>query len=63
MTVLNPVADLERRCQALNDEIATALHRYSMDDPMVMDLKRRFWYLRDEIERLRNGAAFYEYLH
>ncbi|MGO9634656.1 MAG: YdcH family protein [Steroidobacteraceae bacterium] len=54
------IADLERRHQALKEQIANALTRTSSDDLMIFDLKSRLLHLRDEIarelERLRPKA-------
>lgn len=54
------IADLERRHQALKDEIAKALICTSPDDLMIVDLKQRLLHLRDELavelERLRSKA-------
>lgn len=51
------VSDLERRLQALEDELTKALLHYSTDDLLIVDLKRRKLHLRDELERLRHEAA------
>ena len=48
------IVDLERRHQALEDEIGNALLHCSTDDLMIADFKRRYLHLRDEIERLRH---------
>jgi hypothetical protein len=50
------IFDLERRQQALEDEIAQALSHCSADDPMVGDLKRRMLHLKEEVERFCNKA-------
>jgi len=57
------ISDLERRQQALEDEIAQVLSRCSPDDPMVADLKRRMLHLRDELERFCNKAIADRCLH
>jgi hypothetical protein len=57
------ISDLERRQQALEDEIAQVLSRCSPDDPMVADLKRRMLHLRDELERFCNKAIAGSRLH
>ena len=46
------LADLKRRHQELEDEIADALRHRSTDDLMIGDLKRRKLHLKEEIERL-----------
>lgn len=57
MTKQAHIAELERRHQALEDEIAEALLHSSTDDLKVVDLKRRKLHLKDEIERLRHEAV------
>ena len=51
------ISNLERRQRALEEELAKALLRYSADDLMIVDLKRRMFYLRDEINRFHHEAA------
>jgi hypothetical protein len=55
--------DLERRQQALENEIVRALSHCSADDPMVGDLKRRMLHLKEEIERFCNKAIADRRLH
>ena len=57
MTKPDHIADLERRHQALEDEIAKALLHCSTDDLMIVDLKRRLLHLRDELEQLRHQVV------
>lgn len=57
------ISDLERRQQALENEIEKALHHCSADDLMIVDLKRRMLHLRDEIERLRYAMVRDRRLH
>jgi len=57
------IADLERRQQALEDEIEEAMLHCSTDDLMIVDLKRRKLHLRDEIERLRDEETESARLH
>lgn len=57
MTEPQHISDLERRRQALNDEIAKALLHCAADDPMIIDLKLRCLFLGDEIDQLRHDAA------
>jgi hypothetical protein len=47
------IAVLERRQKILEDEIAKALLQYSIDDPMIVDLKLRISHLRDELEKFK----------
>jgi hypothetical protein len=49
------LANLKRRHQALDNEIATAFRHLSTDDLMIVDLKRRKLHLKEEIERLRKS--------
>lgn len=53
MSIQSHLAELERRHQALEDEIAEALAHPSIDDLTIAQLKRRKLQVRDEIERLR----------
>ena len=57
------IANLERRQQALEDELSKALLQYSIDDLLIADLKRRKLILRDELERLSHEVAPGERLH
>jgi hypothetical protein len=63
MAKLYHISDLERRQRALEEELSKALLRYSMDDLMIADLKRRMFHLRDEINRFRHEAAGNGRLH
>ena len=57
------ISDLERRQQALEEELSSALLRYATDDLLIADLKRRKLHLRDELERLHREATVGERLH
>ena len=57
------ISDLERRQQALEDELSKALLQYSIDDLLIADLKRRKLIVRDELERLSREAAADGRLH
>jgi hypothetical protein len=57
MLARDRIADLERRQQILENEIAEALATVSTNDPMVVELRSRVLYLRDEINRLRQKAS------
>jgi hypothetical protein len=61
MSIQSHLAELERRHQALEDEIAEALAHPSSDDLTIAQLKRRKLQVRDEIERLRHDSS--ETLH
>jgi hypothetical protein len=57
------IFDLERRQQALEDEIARVLSNCSPDDPMVGDLKNRMLHLKEELERFRHKTIADRRLH
>ena len=55
---MNPhLEELERKHKALEDEIADALRHNSVDDLVIVDLKRKKLHLKEEIERLRAKNA------
>jgi hypothetical protein len=51
------LAELERRHQALENEIAEAIAHLSTDDATISKLKRKKLQLKDEIERLKQDAS------
>jgi len=53
MSIQAHLAELLRRHQALDSEIAEALQHPSVDDLRIAELKRRKLQVKDEIERLR----------
>jgi hypothetical protein len=55
MTIQAHLAELERKHQALEDEIADSITHLSADDLRIAELKRRKLLVKDEIERLRVG--------
>jgi hypothetical protein len=57
------ISDLERRQQALEDEIANALVYCSDGDPMVADLNSRMLHLKEELERFRHNTPTIIRLH
>jgi hypothetical protein len=57
------IFDLERRQQALEEEISRALQHCVANDPMVGDLKSRMLHLKEEIERFCNKAIADRRLH
>jgi hypothetical protein len=57
MAIQSHLAELEKKHQALDDEINEALAHLSTDDLKVVELKRRKLQLKDEIERLRQDAS------
>jgi hypothetical protein len=53
MSMQSHLAELERRHQALEDEINECLAHPAVDDLKIVELKRRKLQVKDEIERLR----------
>ena len=53
MSMQAHLAELERRHQALEDEISEALIHPSSDDLKIAELKRRKMLVKDEIVRIR----------
>ena len=54
MTIQAHLAEMERRHQAIEKEIAEALKHKSVDDLELVELKRQKLHLKDGIERLRH---------
>ena len=57
MSIQSHLAELERKHQALESEIADALAHPSVDDITIAELKRRKLQVKDEIARLRQTAS------
>jgi hypothetical protein len=57
MSIQSHLAELERRHQALEDELNDALHHSSTDDLKIAELKRRKLKLKDEINRLQQDTT------
>ncbi len=57
MSIQSHLAELERRHQALQDEINDALTHPSTDGLKIAELKRRKLQVKDEIARLRQEAS------
>ena len=57
MAIESHLAELERRHQALEQEINEALTHPSTDDLTVAELKRRKLHVKDEIARLRQDVS------
>jgi hypothetical protein len=57
MSMQAHLAELERKHQALEDEIAEAMTHPSIDGLKIAELKRRKLLVKDEIERLRIGTS------
>jgi hypothetical protein len=56
MAIESHLAELEKRHQALEQEILDALNHPSTDDLQIAELKRRKLQVKDEIARLRQEA-------
>jgi len=56
MSIHSHLVELEKRHQALEQEIADALQHPSTDDLRLSELKRRKLQIKDEIARLRTQA-------
>ena len=52
------IAQLERRHKALESEISEALRHSPANDLMIVDLRRRELYLKEEIERGLRAERF-----
>ncbi len=57
MAIESHLAELERRHQALEQEISEALAHPSTDDLKIVELKRRKLHVKDEIARLKQEAV------
>ena len=58
MSMQSHLAELEKRHQALEDEINECLAHPAIDNLKIVELKRRKLQVKDQIERLRlNGNA------
>ena len=57
MSVQSHLAELERRHETLENQIAEAQARPSRDDLTIADLKRRKLLLKDEITRLQGEIS------
>ncbi|HEX3504618.1 MAG TPA: DUF465 domain-containing protein [Xanthobacteraceae bacterium] len=56
MAIESHLAELEKRHEALEQQISEALAHPSTDDLQLLELKRRKLYVKDEIARLRHEA-------
>ena len=56
MSMQSHLAELERKHQALEDEITECLTHPAVDDLRIVELKRRKLQVKDEIERLRHDS-------
>jgi hypothetical protein len=57
MSIQSHLAELERRHQALEQELSDALAHPSTDDLKIAELKRRKLQVKDEIARLQGETA------
>jgi len=57
MAIESHLAELERRHQALEQEITEAMAHPSMDALKLAELKRRKLHVKDEIARIRQDAV------
>ena len=57
MSIQSHLAELERKHQALESELADALAHPSVDDMTIAELKRRKLQVKDEIARLKQGSS------
>ena len=55
MSMQSHLAELEKRHQALEEQINDCLTHPAVDDLKVVELKRRKLQVKDEIERLRHN--------
>jgi hypothetical protein len=53
MAIESHLVELEKRHQALEQEISKALAHPSMDDLQIVELKRKKLHVKDEIVRLQ----------
>jgi hypothetical protein len=54
MAIESHLAELEKRHEALEQQISEALTHPSTDDLQLLELKRRKLHVKDEITRLRS---------
>ena len=59
MAIHSHLAELERRHQALEQEISEALTHPSSDALKIAELKRKKLYVKDEIARLRHEEVLH----
>ena len=57
MSIQSHLAELERKHQALETELADALAHPSVDDMTIAELKRRKLQVKDEIARLKQDPT------
>jgi hypothetical protein len=57
MAIESHLSELEKRHQALEQEISEALTHPSIDDLKLVELKRRKLHVKDEIMRLKQEVS------
>jgi len=57
MSMQSHLAELEKKHQALEEEINECLAHPAVDDLRIAELKRRKLQVKDEITRLRHGPS------
>ena len=57
MSIQAHLAELERKHQALEEELSDALAHPSVDDTTIAELKRRKLQVKDEIARLNSASV------
>ena len=57
MSIQAHLAELERKHQTLESELADALAHPSVDDATIAELKRRKLHVKDEIARLKHDNS------
>jgi hypothetical protein len=57
MSMQSHLAELERKHDALETELANALAHPSVDDATIVELKRRKLHVKDEIARLKHDES------
>ena len=57
MSMQSHLAELEKRHQALEDEINDCLMHPATDDLTIVELKRRKLQVKEEIERLKSSTS------
>jgi hypothetical protein len=57
MAIESHLSELEKRHQALEQEISEALTHPSIDDLKLVELKRRKLHVKDEIVRLKQEVS------
>ena len=57
MSIQSHLAELERKHQALENELSDALAHPSVDDTTIAELKRRKLQVKDEIARLNTASV------